>query len=204
MATMTSANATSRRGRRSERPTRGDIRERQILEVVERLLATKGYDALTMEAVAKEVGLTRSSLYFYFDSKQVVATALVSAIYQQLTAPIGHVEDADSIETMIDSALKRTASLWREHSVVMRFAAQHLYDIPEIAALWESAMEAWTNATVQIMQLHPNGLSDRRHARALNVMVERSFWYLHSKPHTDAEEDDLVDSLRDIFLAALR
>ena len=54
------------------------VREDVILDVVTRLLASKGFDLMTMDEVAHEVGMAKASLYKHFDSKEVLAAAAMA------------------------------------------------------------------------------------------------------------------------------
>ncbi|AWB32865.1 TetR/AcrR family transcriptional regulator [Orrella marina] len=51
------------------------FREDAILDVVNRLLAQKGFDLMTMDEVAAEVGIAKASLYKHFASKEALAAA---------------------------------------------------------------------------------------------------------------------------------
>lgn len=51
------------------------FREDAILDVVNRLLAQKGFDLMTMDEVAAEVGIAKASLYKHFPSKETLAAA---------------------------------------------------------------------------------------------------------------------------------
>lgn len=50
-------------------------REDVILEVVNRLLANKGYELMTVDEVAAEAGIAKASLYRHFASKEDLAAA---------------------------------------------------------------------------------------------------------------------------------
>ncbi len=50
-------------------------REEAIVDVVNRMLANKGFDAMTVDEVAAEVGVAKASLYKHFPSKEDLATA---------------------------------------------------------------------------------------------------------------------------------
>ena len=50
-------------------------REDAIVAVVKRLLAEKGYDQMTVDEVAAEVGIAKASLYKHFPSKEALAAA---------------------------------------------------------------------------------------------------------------------------------
>jgi AcrR family transcriptional regulator len=50
-------------------------REDAIVTTVKRLLAEKGFDAMTVDEVAAEVGIAKASLYKHFPSKEALAAA---------------------------------------------------------------------------------------------------------------------------------
>jgi TetR/AcrR family transcriptional regulator, regulator of autoinduction and epiphytic fitness len=56
-------------------------REAAIIQSVNRLLAEKGFDAMTVDEVAAEVGIAKASLYKHFNSKEELAcAAMVTAM----------------------------------------------------------------------------------------------------------------------------
>jgi AcrR family transcriptional regulator len=56
-------------------------RETAIIQSVNRLLAEKGFDAMTVDEVAAEVGIAKASLYNHFTSKEELAcAAMVTAM----------------------------------------------------------------------------------------------------------------------------
>lgn len=50
-------------------------REEAIVNTVKRLLAEKGFDLMTVDEVAAEVGIAKASLYKHFPSKEALAAA---------------------------------------------------------------------------------------------------------------------------------
>jgi TetR/AcrR family transcriptional regulator, regulator of autoinduction and epiphytic fitness len=58
-------------------------REVAIIDVVNRLLAEKGFDAMTVDEVAVEVGVAKASLYKHFPSKEDLATAAMVRMMQR-------------------------------------------------------------------------------------------------------------------------
>lgn len=61
------------------------VRQDAIVGAVNRLLATKGYDAMTVDEVAAEAGLAKASLYKLFASKEELAgAAMVGALDRAL------------------------------------------------------------------------------------------------------------------------
>jgi AcrR family transcriptional regulator len=63
-------------------------REEAIIAAVNRLLAEKGFDAMTVDAVASEVGIAKASLYKHFDSKEALAAAAMISVLDRALAQI--------------------------------------------------------------------------------------------------------------------
>jgi AcrR family transcriptional regulator len=55
-------------------------REDAIVDAVNRLLAEKGFDLMTVDEVAAEVGIAKASLYKHFDSKEALAAAAMKRL----------------------------------------------------------------------------------------------------------------------------
>jgi len=63
-------------------------REVAIVAAVNRLLAEKGFDAMTVDAVAAEVGIAKASLYKHFDSKEALAAAAMIGVLDRALAQV--------------------------------------------------------------------------------------------------------------------
>jgi TetR/AcrR family transcriptional regulator of autoinduction and epiphytic fitness len=72
--------------RRSFREQMHLAREDAIVQAVNRLLAEKGFDAMTVDEVAAEVGIAKASLYRHFPSKEdLAAEAMVRTLERAQT-----------------------------------------------------------------------------------------------------------------------
>ncbi len=58
-------------------------REAAIVQAVNRLLAEKGFDAMTVDEVAAEVGIAKASLYKHFPSKEDLACAAMVRVMRR-------------------------------------------------------------------------------------------------------------------------
>jgi TetR/AcrR family transcriptional regulator, regulator of autoinduction and epiphytic fitness len=58
-------------------------RERAIIDAVNRLLAEKGFEFMTVDEVAAEVGIAKASLYKHFPSKEDLAAAAMGDLMHQ-------------------------------------------------------------------------------------------------------------------------
>jgi TetR/AcrR family transcriptional regulator, regulator of autoinduction and epiphytic fitness len=59
------------------------VREDAIVSSVNRLLAEKGFDAMTVDEVAADVGIAKASLYKHFASKEALAAAAMVRVLQR-------------------------------------------------------------------------------------------------------------------------
>lgn len=59
------------------------VREDAIVSSVNRLLAEKGFDLMTVDEVAADVGIAKASLYKHFPSKEALAAAAMVRVLEQ-------------------------------------------------------------------------------------------------------------------------
>lgn len=62
------------------------LRQEAIVTAVNRLLASKGYDAMTVDEVAAEAGMAKASLYKLFTSKEELAGAAMVGVLDRALA----------------------------------------------------------------------------------------------------------------------
>lgn len=101
---------------------RGAARKEQILEAAAAVFARQGYHRARMDDIVKESGLSKGALYWYFKSKEELATALV---HQMLAA-----------ETQgMDAAMVQQAPAAERLERLTRGFARELTKTPERAPL---------------------------------------------------------------------
>jgi TetR/AcrR family transcriptional regulator, regulator of autoinduction and epiphytic fitness len=64
------------------------VREDAIIAAVNRLLADKGFDLMTVDEVAADVGIAKASLYKHFPSKEALAAAAMVRLLERALAYI--------------------------------------------------------------------------------------------------------------------
>lgn len=81
---------------------RREQRERQLIETAERVFACHGFEAASMEEIAREAGVDRALVYQYFGSKRGIYEACVKAALEELrervTQAISGIENASGAE----------------------------------------------------------------------------------------------------------
>ncbi len=97
-----------------------EAREQAITASVNRLLSEKGFDAMTVDEVAAEVGIAKASLYKHFNSKEELAcAAMVQAMQkaqsflEELQAPLASHTPAEAQAQSQSSALNKLKATTR-------------------------------------------------------------------------------------------
>jgi AcrR family transcriptional regulator len=70
-----------------------EMREEAILDAAHQLLGKMGYEDMTMDIVAAEVGIAKASLYKHFPSKEKLAARTMTRLFERT---IGQIERVDS------------------------------------------------------------------------------------------------------------
>jgi AcrR family transcriptional regulator len=84
------------------------VRHEAIIDSVNRLLAERGYDMMTVDEVAADVGIAKASLYKHFPSKEALAAAAMTRVQQRA------LERMDALEVGAGaSALQRLRGMVR-------------------------------------------------------------------------------------------
>ncbi|MEM7405633.1 MAG: TetR/AcrR family transcriptional regulator [Pseudomonadota bacterium] len=127
---------TDRRAVRRGRPRNPAI-DASLLECTVRLLAERGFEATTVDAVALACGITRATVYRRFPNKYALVEAAVEALLAQ---GVPQVEPGANPVEDIRALLHNTADLLTETAFgpVFRALIPHLSQHPQLAALAHS------------------------------------------------------------------
>jgi TetR/AcrR family transcriptional regulator of autoinduction and epiphytic fitness len=83
------------------------VREDAIVEAVNRLLVSKGYDLMTVDEVAAEAGMAKTSLYKHFTSKEELAAAAMVRVLDRALATVDALEqqvpERSTVDKLIDA-----------------------------------------------------------------------------------------------------
>ncbi len=85
-------------------------REDAIIRAVNRLLAEKGFEAMTVDMIAADVGIAKASLYKHFPSKEDLAAAAMVSVMRRAQALLLKLETAarpiDQLRAVVSWALE--------------------------------------------------------------------------------------------------
>ena len=87
-----------------------EMREEAILDAAHQLLGRLGYEEMTMDAVAAEVGIAKASLYKHFASKERLAARTMTRLFERtvirLRAIDGKLEAGEKLRIMLEWVLQ--------------------------------------------------------------------------------------------------
>lgn len=96
-------------------PAKEDIVQEQILQAAKRLFQAHGLHKVTMDDVAKAIGKGRSSLYYYYKSKDEIFDAVIAIDIREMIAAITQaVGKAHTVEQKINAFFVAKLNVLRE------------------------------------------------------------------------------------------
>lgn len=176
-------------------------REEAIVATVNRLLAEKGFDAMTVDEVAAAVGIAKASLYKHFPSKEALAAAAMVRVMRRAQDFIRTIAEDDAPIEKIRAMARWTMEVQLagdmpslpSHNSSLRAVLMEtrdytdgLMDISDILGAWIEAAQADGSLNPQ---LPPIAVLYTMYARACDPVLE--FLQLGGQ-HSDAEIVELV------------
>jgi AcrR family transcriptional regulator len=78
-----------------------DAKVAEIVEAAERRLRSGGYEALSVAAIARELGLAQNAIYWYFPSKDHLFVAALERMLREIGARKPRHEEVDQVERIL-------------------------------------------------------------------------------------------------------
>jgi AcrR family transcriptional regulator len=176
-------------------------REDAIIVTVNRLLAEKGFDAMTVDEVAAQVGIAKASLYKHFPSKEDLAAAAMVRVMRRAQAYLAALPDGmaplDKLRAVVRWTMElklagEMPSLPSQNSSLRATLignADYMNGLIEVS----DQLGAWIEAAQEQGLLNPQlpaiAVLYTLYARACDPVLE--FLQMGGQ-HTDAEIADLV------------
>lgn len=185
-----------------------EAREQAITASVNRLLSEKGFDAMTVDEVAAEVGIAKASLYKHFSSKEELACAAMVQAMQKAEAFLEELSQTDVTDSTACVPLNKLMATTRwtlqlklagemptlpSHNSTLRatlMASRPYMDglmkVSEVLGEWivQAQQDGYINAS-----LPPLAVLYTIYARACDPVVE---FLKMSELHTDEEIIDII------------
>ena len=87
------------------------VRENAIVDATNNLLAKKGFEMMTMDEVAAEVGIAKASLYKHFPSKEALAAAAMIRLLENTLAFVRGLSSEQAALDQLKSVLQRALEI---------------------------------------------------------------------------------------------
>ena len=117
---MTPAAAAARKAVQTRNAT-----EEAILDAARAALAEKGFDALTMDAIARKAFVSRTAVYFYFPNKRAVVDRLIQQCFSEMYLAASPYLDGDGDPRReLRASLARVVALVNNNAGLLLLAAQ--------------------------------------------------------------------------------
>jgi TetR/AcrR family transcriptional regulator, transcriptional repressor for nem operon len=100
----------------------------QILDALQRLLYTKGYEGMTLQDILDDVQISSGAFYHYFDSKAAVLGAFIERMRQEVEQSL--------LPIVRDSRLNATAKLQGFFDTLDCLRIAHKADVIRIGQVW--------------------------------------------------------------------
>src|SRR4051812_169929 len=193
-------------------PTKGDLKERAILETAERLFAERQLGEVSVDDLAQGAGISRSAFYFYFGSKEDVLITVAERVSRELEEEVTRRLErvADDPRRAISAAIEAVAEQWRKHGPLLRAAVDAWGSVPPVREAWEDVMARFvegTTATVEAERKRgaatTSGAATRPLVTALTWMNERSFSPSSAGIAPPPAKEGLVPTLPGVWLRTL-
>ena len=79
-----------------------------ILDAALEVFSQHGFRGATLDQIAREAGLSKPNLLYYFASKEAIHVALLSGLLDSWLAPLRELEpDGDPVQEIVDYALRK-------------------------------------------------------------------------------------------------
>ncbi|MFL6692848.1 MAG: TetR/AcrR family transcriptional regulator [Ramlibacter sp.] len=176
-------------------------REEAIIQNVNRLLAEKGFDAMTVDEVASAVGIAKASLYKHFTSKEDLAAAAMVRVMRRAQQFLADIDPAlppvEKLKAVVRWTLQvqlagQMPSLPSQNSS-LRAALMASRDYLDALVIISDTLGGWIEAAqkdgVVNAKLPPMAVLYTLYARACDPVVE---FLRGGGQHSDAEIVELV------------
>ena len=201
------SSAGSRRKR-----SKGDLTSQAILDTAERLLETKSLDEIAVDELTSGAGISRSTFYFHFESREAVLYALSERVSEGLYESAamwlrrGSEPPADSIRR----AIAATVALWRQHGPVLRAAVRARDTNSMMRDFWSDVAHRFIDSTAQQIEIEraagvavPGPPNARMLATVLISMNESACYNMSLGRKSAARDRELVETLTSVWLRSV-
>jgi TetR/AcrR family transcriptional regulator, ethionamide resistance regulator len=204
------ASTPAQRRRRRKGPRKGDLKEGAILDTAWRLLAEKPMTSITVDELAAGAGISRSSFYFYFTSRDAVVRALAERTSKDLReAVLEPMSPGRPARETFRSVIANLLARWRAHGPVLRAMDSLSERDPQLREFWSAISHDVVAVFAEaIGRERSSGRAPDGPPPALDLAWGLTHLYWRSGHQVSlggdpSEDDGLIDTLTLITLRAI-
>jgi AcrR family transcriptional regulator len=209
MASTSSFSLSAAETRVGRRNIKGDKREQAILEGAYDLLRTVPLRNISIDDLTKRAGLSRSSFYFYYESKWQVLSALLSRVTAdvfQASQLIFERPAGMPPEAAIEHAVNEVIQVWERHGHVLREVGDAAAAEPDLQTQWDTILGRFIDASATSIErdraagVAIDGPPARSLAAALMWMGERNLSVMSLRSENAIPLQDMAETVTTIWL----
>lgn len=196
----------------ARRPTKGDLTARAILDTAAQLLETRSLREIGIDELTAGAGVSRSTFYFHFESRDAVLYALSEQVLREIYASgiVWFRRNDEEPGAAVRRALTATVALWRKHGGVLRASVRGRETDPRLTELWLQVARRFMRSTaVQIESERRAGLalagppSAQVLARVLVLMNETTCYHQTLAMPSEKWDADIAETLSAVWLRSI-
>ncbi|MFJ9363388.1 TetR/AcrR family transcriptional regulator [Nocardia sp. NPDC101769] len=190
--------------RRRGTMSKGDQREAQILDATRHLLTKKPMANLTVDDITNATGISRTSFYFYFPSKQAVFARLMEDVSDRYAQTHVWLPSTGPQRDLLRTQLSGAAEIWHDNSAILVCSLEG-YDssyppltefIAGIQARFTTGLAAKIDRD-RAAGLAPEGIDSATLAGLVSLMRDGRLSQLSASPQNEIPSsiDDLAEAI---------
>ncbi|MFE3188336.1 TetR/AcrR family transcriptional regulator [Nocardia sp. NPDC059240] len=191
--------------RRRGAMSKGDQREGQILDATRHLLTKKSMAHLTVDDITTATGISRTSFYFYFPSKQAVLARLMEDVSDRYAETHVWLPSNGPQRELLRTQLMGAAEVWHDNNAILVCSLEG-YDssyppLTEFIAAIQTRFTSGLAAKIErdrAAGLAPEGIDSATLAALVTLMRDGRLSQLSAAPREDLTRD--VDDLTEAIL----
>jgi AcrR family transcriptional regulator len=164
-----------------------------------------------MDEIATRAGLSRSTMYFYFASKEDLLAGLLARTHDEIVGPTATLLNSDAtVDQMVREVLEALLRSWRQHGPALRTFLETGLVSPGFGARWRATTNEIIDVVAQFIdreraagRLPAAPPSAHAVSSAVFWMVEHEMYELFRTRHTRATEAELIETLALLWQRAM-
>lgn len=129
---------------------RRESRREEILKAAQELFLRKGYANTSLDDIAREVGIKREGLYYYFPNRSQILIEIIKPLGLQLRDRVKEIQESDArpdekIRRTVENHLMRFEHRFAESQITLRddYFSENEDVLAEMRPIWDDYERLW-------------------------------------------------------------